>query len=436
MNSTQFKKVLQFVVPTVFSQCAVFLFTIIDGIFVGQGVGTDALGAVNIALPYMMIIAAVYMLTTIGGITITAIRMGRKDIDGANQAFMHAVTLTAIFSLVFVIIGTVFNDFVVTALGATDIYYDMVSDYVFWCSVFSVSNALSLLFQGFARNDNAPSLVMVSAVAGTICNIFLDWLFIFPLQAGVAGAAIATGISQTIAFLIILSHFVFKKGDLRIKKFKLEGVLLKKVLTRGLPEMLSQLTTPIMTICMNAVIMTYIGNDGINAYSVISFIASFTFAVILGVAEGMQPLFGQSFGEKNEAHLKYYFRTGLIFSFIGSAVIYLATFVVGEGICNLFGADVSATQMAVESLPKYGWAFLFMALNTVIAAYLYSTKRTLESVIVNILRGFILIPACVWGLSLLSEGSLVWFTVGIAEILSLIVGFAIVRFSERKGIIK
>lgn len=115
MRSTQLNNVLKFVIPTVFSQCAIFLFTIVDGIFVGHGVGTDALGAVNMALPFMMILSAVYMLTTIGGVTITAIRMGRKDIKGANQAFMHALSLTLLASAVFMIVGTIFNEALVSA---------------------------------------------------------------------------------------------------------------------------------------------------------------------------------------------------------------------------------------------------------------------------------------------------------------------------------
>lgn len=433
MRSTQLNNVLKFVIPTVFSQCAIFLFTIVDGIFVGHGVGTDALGAVNMALPFMMILSAVYMLTTIGGVTITAIRMGRKDIKGANQAFMHALSLTLLASAVFMIVGTIFNEALVSALGATGVYHDMVSEYIFWCSIFTIPSALSIILQGFGRNDNAPLLVMVATITSTLCNIFLDWLFVFPLQGGLTGAAIATGISQTVSLAIIGLHFIRKRGDLRISKFKVEGTLLKKVLTRGLPEMLSQLTTPIMMVCMNTVVLKYIGNDGINAYSVISYISSFTFAVILGVAEGMQPLFGQSYGEQNEKNMKYYFRTGLILSFVGSLLVYLVTFFVGADISRLFGADATATAIAVASMPKYGWVFLFAALNTVIAAYLHSTKRTKESVVVNMLRGFVFIPACVWGISMVSGGALVWFTVGIAEMLSLLAGAIIVKRSERNG---
>lgn len=434
MNSTQFKNVLKIVIPTVFSQCAIFLFTIIDGIFVGRGVGTDALGAVNMALPFMMIIAAAYLLTTIGGVTIAAIRIGRKDIDGANQVFMHALCLTALLSAIFMIIGTVFNEVLVTALGATGVYHDMVSEYIFWCSIFTIPSAMSIILQGFGRNDNAAVLVMIATIASTVCNVFLDWLFVFPLQRGLAGAAIATGISQLLSFVIIAMHFIRKRGDLRIGNFKVDGVLVKKILTRGLPEMLSQLTTPIMTICMNAVILRYIGNNGINAYSVISYISSFTFAIVLGVAEGMQPLFGQSYGEQNKQDMKYYFRVGRIISFVGSAFIYLVTFFVGANICRLFGADTAATEMSVVTMPKYGWMFLFAALNTMIAAYLYSTKRTKEAVLLNILRGFVFLPACIWGISIASNGTLVWFTVGIAEVLSLIAGTVIVKHSERNGL--
>ena len=182
MQSTRLKTVLNYLVPTVLSQCAFFLFTIIDGIFVGNGVGTDALGAVNMALPYILILGAVFMLTTIGGVTITAIRIGRKDIDGANQAFMHAISCTFLFAAIFTIIGVVFTEPLVTALGASGLYHDMVSEYILWYSVFTIPSAISIALQGFGRNDNAPVFVMAATIISTLCNIFLDWLFIFPLQ--------------------------------------------------------------------------------------------------------------------------------------------------------------------------------------------------------------------------------------------------------------
>ena len=205
------KTLLKYIVPTVLSQCAFFLFLIIDGIFVGNGVGTDALGAVNLALPFVMVVGAVFMLTTIGGVTITAIRIGRKDFDGANDAFMNSLFCTLAVSAVFTLIGVFFTKPLAAMLGAGGVYEKMVTDYLFWYSLFTVPSALAVALQGFGRNDGAPVFVMVSTILSTMLNIFLDWLFVFPLRMGLKGAAIATGISQTVGFLIISVHFVMKR---------------------------------------------------------------------------------------------------------------------------------------------------------------------------------------------------------------------------------
>ena len=368
MKESRAKLILKYVLPTILSQCAFFLFTIIDGIFVGHGVGPDGLGAVNLAQPLVMVIGAVFMLTTIGGVTITAIRMGRKDYEGANQAFMHATVST--------LVGTLFTKPLAVLLGADGNYVKMVCDYLFWYTAFTIPSALAATLQGFGRNDGAPVFVMVSTIASTALNIFLDWLFVFPLQMGIAGAAIATGISQTVGLAIVIIHFLMKRGHLHFARFKPDGKLLKKVLKRGVPEMLSQLATPITVFCMNLVIIRFLPDGGINAYSVISYIVSFAYAVFIGVSEGMQPLFGQSYGDKNADDLHYFKRWGVIVSFIGSAVVYAVIMLLDRAICQMFGADAAAAELAVSAIPQYCWAFLFASLNTVLSAYLYSTKRT------------------------------------------------------------
>ena len=184
MKNTKAKMAMRYVLPTVLSQCAFFLFTIIDGIFVGHGVGTDALGAVNLAIPFVMVVGAVFMLTTIGGVTITAIRIGRGDHDGANQAFMHAIVCTVAFGAVFTLIGTVFTRPLALLLGAGGIYLEMAHDYLFWYSVFTIPSALSVALQAFGRNDGAPVFVMISTITSTLLNIFLDWLFVFRCRWG------------------------------------------------------------------------------------------------------------------------------------------------------------------------------------------------------------------------------------------------------------
>lgn len=128
MKESRAKLILKYVLPTVLSQCTFFLFTIVDGIFVGRGVGTDALGAVNLAQPLVMVIGTVFMLTTIGGVTITAIRMGRKDYEGANQSFMHATAATVVVAVFFTVVGAVFTKPLAVLLGASGVYVEMVCD--------------------------------------------------------------------------------------------------------------------------------------------------------------------------------------------------------------------------------------------------------------------------------------------------------------------
>lgn len=347
---------------------------------------------------------------------------------------MHATVSTLGVAAVFTIVGTLFTRPLAVLLGAEGDYVKMVCDYLFWYTAFTIPSALYAALQGFGRNDGAPVFVMVSTIVSTALNIFLDWLFVFPLQIGIAGAAIATGISQTVGLAIMIVHFLLKRGHLHFAKFKLDGKLLKKVLKRGLPEMLSQFATPITVFCMNIVIIRFLPEGGINAYSVISYVVAFAYAVFIGVSEGMQPLFGQSYGDKNAEDLQYFKRWGMTISFIGSAIVYVVILVLGRSICQIFGADAAATELAVSAIPQYCWAFLFASLNTVLSAYLYSTKRTKESVVVNVLRGLIFTPLCVVALSFLTGGVLLWFTVGIAEAVTFISAMAITKHSEQGGI--
>ena len=208
----------------------------------------DSLGAVNIAMPFVMIATAFNMLTSIGGVTVCAIHLGREDKEGANNVFLHSLTLNFLIAAMITILGMVFTEPLCAMLGADAFYMPMVKEYVFWWALFAIPSALSVNFQCFCRNDGSPMLVMVATIISTVLNIFLDWLFIFPMEMGIMGAALATGISQTVAWLIVLMHFIQKKGDLRIKAYKPDGSLYGKVLSRGLPEMIAQFATPVTTI--------------------------------------------------------------------------------------------------------------------------------------------------------------------------------------------
>ena len=435
MNGSRMKKLLKLVLPSVLSQVCMFLFTIVDGIFVGNGVGATALGAVNIVLPYILILSALYMLVAVGGATVTAIRFGRGDKEGANLAFLHAFAAIFAVSVVLTVVGVCFTRQLGYLLGANEAYIDYVTDYTFWYSVFIIPAGLSILLQFFGRNDGASMLVMVSTAVCSALNIFLDWLFVFPMQMALKGAAIATGISQTVGFLMLLSHFVLKKGDLRIRRFRPDAKLFRKILMRGAPESIAQFASPVSILCLNYVMLRMIGEIAVNAFSVIGYIASFSVAVFYGVSEGAQPLIGNAYGEKNESDLKFYFRVSLLIAFVGSLLLYLLFLIVAPNICRLFGLDAETLAFTVQKLPKYAINFVFMSLNTILSAYLYSTKRTGAAVTLNLLRSFVFTVSVILILPTLFGAELIWYTAAVYEALSLLAALLLVRATEKNGVV-
>ncbi|MBO5198755.1 MAG: MATE family efflux transporter [Lachnospiraceae bacterium] len=434
MESSKNKIIFKNVAPAILANACVFLFSVVDGIFVGQGAGMQALGAVNLALPFVLIVQALNAMASIGGVTITAIRFGSGDKEGAQTAFMHAVTINFIVGCLVVLIGCGLTGPVCRLLGASDGYFELAKDYVFWWALFAVANSVSLNLQSFCRNDGNPGLVAVTNVVVTVLNIFLDWLFVFPMQKGVAGAAIATGISQVAGLLVILTHFVFKKGELRIQRYKPQGKLYCKIVLRGLPEAIAQFSTPVTTFCMNRTLMANYGEIGINAFSVISYLSSFTMSVFFGASEGMQPLFGQAYGAKQGDDLKHYYRAGQIISVVGSAVCVAIYIMFPHTLCGLFGADAATIDFTVIHMWEYCWGFIVGSINTMISAYFYSTKRSGQAIALNIVRSLVMNSLVITFVPMIFGKAVVWHTFGIYEILVLIVALALKKFSERNGI--
>ena len=430
------RKLIKYVLPSTLSMLSIFLFTVIDGIFVGRGVGTDALGAVNIAFPFIMIFSALVMCTTVGGLTITAIRKGRGDEEGANAAFLHSLCMTAVVSILFCILGTVFVRQMARLMGANETFFPMVCDYIFWYAVFMIPCGLCSLFNGFCRNDDDPYLVSAGTIIATTLNIFGDWLFVFPLHMGLKGAAIATGMSQTIGMFISLSHFLTKKkGTLRFRRIKADPNLFKLILVRGLPECISQFNAPLCVIFTNIVILRMLGDTAENAFSVIGYVAAFSVAVFLGVAEGLQPLFGNCYGARNEEDLLWYRKMGLFIGFTGAFVIYLALLFLGRPVCALYGLDETTMECTMAAMPQYSLGFLIQSSTVILSSYLYSTTKTREAVTINILRSFVINAIVIFLLPELFGPGVIWYTFPVYEAILLVIAIRITRKADQNGVI-
>lgn len=235
--------------------------------------------------------------------------------------------------------------------------------------------------------------------------------------------------------LVVLTHYVFKKGDLRIGKYKPQGKLFRKILFRGLPEAIAQFSTPVTTLCMNYTLNAAYGDIGINLFAIISYLSSFTMSVFFGASEGMQPLFGQAYGAKEDDNLKHYYRAGQLISVIGSALCVAVYIIFPHFLCRLFGADAETIDFTAVHMWEYCWGFVVGSINTMLSAYFYSTKRSSQAIALNTVRSLVMNTLVITLLPKLFGSAVVWHTFGIYEVLVLIIAVVLKKSSERKGII-
>ena len=428
--STNLKSLCRYIFPAMGGLFATYLYNVVDGIFVGQGVGSAALGAVNIGVPFITFAVAIAAMFPMGGGTVVAIRMGREDKEGANHAFMTAFLLTLLASLLLTLIGMAFSRQIVDLSGGRTLSHtmrDMAADYLFYYCAFSVPMLMSTCLSVFVRNDGSPALSFVGMCVGAGANIFLDWLFIFPMKMGVVGAAIASGLGQVFSVAVLLSHFVRKRGSLRFRRFPVSGALIGKICKRGVPEAASQLTTPVTALCYNLMLARLVGDIGVSTFSVLSFIYSLVNAILSGTAQGLQPLWGLCYGERDADGMNLYFRWGIRINAILSVVIYGLLFLLAEPAIRIFNRDPELVQNASAALSLFGLSFIPMALNLIYTAFLYSTKRTLQADAISLSRGVVLKAAAIFCMPVLFGIDVIWLAPFAAELLTLVLALVLSR---------
>lgn len=368
-----------------------------------------------------------------GGATIVAIKIGKEDKDGANKAFMAALILTLIVSVILTVVGMVFCKQIVDISGASKLsetMREMSAQYLFYYSAFSIPMLMSSCLAVFVRNDGSPALSFGGMCAGAIANIFLDWLFIFPLDKGIIGTAVASGLGQVFSLIILLTHFIRKKGLLRIKFCKTDISLIKNICRRGIPEAVTQLTTPVTALCYNLMLARLIGDIGVSTFSILSFIYSLANAILSGGAQGLQPLWGNCFGRRDEEQMNWYFKSGIMINIVLSVLIFAALYIFDVPIIRIFNKETELIQTAAKALPLFSLSFIPMAVNLIFTAFFYSTQRTGTSNMIAISRGIVMKALAVFAMPIIFETEAIWVAPLAAETLTL---FICIWLNRKRG---
>ncbi len=404
-----------------------------DTFFVSKGLGTNGLTALNLAIPIYSFIHGSGLMIGMGGGTKYSIQKSQGKDKVANSIFSHVVAIAAVFAAVFVLIGLFFSGNIVTLLGADETVYQMTKTYLQVILLFAPAFLMNNVLLCFVRNDGAPQLSMTAMITGSLSNIILDYVFIFPCQMGIFGAVFATGLAPIISMLILSSHFIKKKNQFHWIKCRLERRMAASICSSGIPSLITELSSGIVIIVFNSIILGLEGNVGVAAYGVIANLSLVIIAIYTGIAQGIQPIMSRNYGVGNHRNIQLILRYALITMLILSVLVYMGVFLGAEQITAIFNSERNELlqTIAVEGLKLYFIACPFAGFNIIISIYFTSTEYPIPANIISILRGFFVIIPMAFLLSSIAQITGVWCAFPATELLVTIVGVIFFVMSKK-----
>ena len=429
-----YKKLLQFTGPTIIMMIFTSLYGIVDGLFVSNLIGKTAFAAVNLILPFPTILSALGFMIGTGGSALVSKTMGEGDAEKANSLFSLMVYLTVILGTAISVIGVAFVPQIAVLLGAQG---EMVGNCVIYGRIYLLALPLFMLqyvFQSFLVVAEKPKLGLAVTVAAGVTNMILDALFMAVFHWGVAGAALATAISQAIGGGIPLVYFLMpNKSRLRLGKARMNGKALVKTCTNGSSELMTNISSNIVNILFNYQLMQFAGEDGVSAYGVIMYCNFIFTSVFLGYSIGSAPIVSFQYGAENHTELKSLLKKSVWIIGILSVVLLGFAELLAAPLSRIFvGYDSGLLALTQRAFRIYSVMFLFCGINIYGSSFFTALNNGLVSAVISFLRTLVFQIGCVLILPVLWEIDGIWLSVVAAELLSLLVTvFCIFRYRNR-----
>ena len=430
-------------VPTLFGMLSISAVTVADGIFVGHGVGSDGIAAVNIYIPLLMLFQGLGLMVGIGCSVVASIHLSRGKVKAARlnvtQAMIFVTALTLLLSSAIVL----FPERTAYALGSSDRLLPLVRDYLLWFTpalLFQMWTAVGLFV---IRLDGAPKLAMWCSVAAALLNMVLDWIFIFPLGWGVMGAAFATAISVAAGGTIVIVYLAFFARSLRLCPLRRSRKSLRLSLRNvgyqcrvGSSALLGEATLAMLMFVGNRTFMRYLGDDGVGAFGIACYYIPFVFMVGNAIAQSAQPIISYNFGAGVRDRVIEAARIALATAVVcGSAV--MAVFVCSPRmLVGLFlDPATPAARIAIEGLPWFALGFVCFIVNLTAIGYYQSLEQVRIASGFAMLRGFVfLIPSFLW-LPRLCGTEGIWLAMPLSELSTTLVVLAVCLWRRRLRIV-
>lgn len=433
--STLFRKLL---IPTLLGSISISAVTIIDGIFVGHGVGADGVAAVNIVVPIYMIMSGIGMMIGAGCSVVTSILLSRQNVKVARLNISQAVAFTSIVAFVLCVVVLVFPTQTASLLGASDTLMPQVLDYLRWIMPNFLFQMWSEIGLFVIRLDGSPRYAMWCNIIPAALNVVLDWVCIFPLGLGVKGAAIATTISIATGGVMALVYMLFFAKKLRLLSLKLSrksmmlaGRNIGYHCKIGSSSLLGELTLSVFIFVGNLVFMKYLGDEGVGAFGIACYYAPFFYMMGNAIAQSAQPIISYNYGVSRWKEIAETRKLLLSTSIAVGAIVALLFIFIPDQLVALFVDRSSvAGQLAIEGFPYFASGIIFFILNVAFVGYYQSVEQIKWATIFVFLRGFVLlIPSFIFLPQLLGTVG-IWLAMPLAEMATLIL---ILIFSQSQN---
>lgn len=432
-NKELFKDFAKYASLSVAGQIALSCYTLADTFFVSTKLGANGLTALNLAFPIFCLMNGTGLMIGMGGGTKYSIYRSREENDKANRIFTNALYIAAMFTCIFVLAGIFFSKYIVKFLGADETLFEPTNTYAKVMLLFAPAFLLNNLLQCFVRNDGNPSLSMAAMITGSLSNVLLDYIFIFPLDMGIFGAIFATGLAPVISICIISPYLIKRKNKFRFVKSKISVLFIKEILSSGFPPFLTEVTSGVVMFLFNFIILRITGNIGVAAFGVVSVISLVVIAIYTGLSQGVQPVMSNNHGSKNSGNVKTVLKYGLIATTVLSVIIYATVFFGASGLASVFNSEKDQTlqSFAETGLKLYFISCPFIGFNVIFATYFTSTERPLYAHIISLSRGFIALIPSAFLLSAAFKMPGVWCAYPTSEFIVAIISLILYAIDKR-----
>lgn len=417
------KLLLKFSVPAIIGLLVNALYNIVDSIFVGRGVGDIALAAVTVSLPIITIYMACIMLIGMGATSLISIRLGEKKEEEAEKIIGNAIVLFVLLGLSLTILGLIFIEPILVFFGASSNILPYAKDYLRIILIGSTFLAIGTGMNNFIRAEGNPKIAMNTMLIGAVTNIILDYIFIFPFNWGIKGAALATIISYAVTSTWVIYHFISGRSKIKIRKenFKLRAMIVKSIVIIGFPSFVLQIAGSIQQTIFNRSLAEYGGDLHLAVIGIIMSVVTFLIMPAMGINQGAQPIIGYNYGAKKYDRVKDTLKLSLLSATAIVSLGFIISKIWPRQLIGIFNENPELIELGVHAMAINFMFIPLVGIQMISSSYFQAIGKPKQATILGLSRQvFIFIPALlilpkIWGI----EG--VWWSAPVSDIGAFIV---------------